>query len=90
MSGEFFKKLRTVAWSFWVARRRGYLPKRYRRHERRSWRFPHVGNQGLNGTFEVPNHLKLATPLARREHRVQLWADAVLRAIAGESAQHLM
>ena len=49
---------------------------------------PHVGNQGLNGTFEVPNHLKLATPLARREHRVQLWADAVLRAIAGESAQH--
>ena len=46
----------------------------------------HVGNKGLNGKFKVPDRLKLASSLARREHRVQLWADAVLRAIAGGRA----
>lgn len=48
---------------------------------------PHVGNKGLNVKFKVPDRLKLAPSLARREHRVQLWADAVLRAIAGEDAR---
>jgi hypothetical protein len=46
---------------------------------------PHVGNKGLNVKFKVlADHLKLASPRARREHRVQLWADAVLEAIAGQ------
>jgi len=48
-------------------------------------RVPHVGNQGLNGTFEVPDRLRL-TPSLAREHRVKRWADAVLRAIADEDA----
>jgi len=48
---------------------------------------PHVGNKGLTGKFKVPNRLKLLPSLARREHRVQLWTDAVLRAIAGEAAR---
>jgi uracil-DNA glycosylase len=47
---------------------------------------PHVGNRGLN-VFMVPDGLKLASPLDRRRHRVQLWADAVLRAIAGEDGR---
>jgi uracil-DNA glycosylase len=45
---------------------------------------PHVGNTGLNVSYGVPDRLKLASSGARREHRVRLWADAVLRAIAGE------
>lgn len=45
---------------------------------------PHVGNKGLNGTFKTPARLRLASSFARREHRVQLWATAVLRALAGE------
>jgi uracil-DNA glycosylase len=48
---------------------------------------PHVGNKGLNVSFKVLDGLKLASSLARREHRVQLWADAVLRAIAGIDAR---
>jgi hypothetical protein len=48
---------------------------------------PHVGNRGLNRSYKkMPDHLKLASPLACREHRVQLWADDVLGAIAGEDA----
>jgi hypothetical protein len=46
---------------------------------------PHVGNTGLNGSYGVPDRLRLAPSLAR-EHRVKQWADAVLRAIAGEDA----
>jgi uracil-DNA glycosylase len=45
---------------------------------------PHVGNKGLNGKYKIPDRLKLASPLNRRGHRVQLWADDVLGAIAGE------
>jgi hypothetical protein len=48
---------------------------------------PHVGNTGLNGKFKVPDRLKLPSPRARRKYRVQLWADAVLRAIADEDAR---
>jgi uracil-DNA glycosylase len=48
---------------------------------------PHVGNTGLIGKFKVPPRLNSASPRARREYRVQLWADAVLRAIAGEDAR---
>jgi hypothetical protein len=44
---------------------------------------PHVGNKALNGKFKVPDRLKLDSSLARREHRVQLWANAVLQAITG-------
>ncbi len=47
---------------------------------------PHVGNRGLNGRFDVPD-LKPASPLVRRERRVQLWADAVLRAIKADDAR---
>lgn len=43
---------------------------------------PHVGNRGLNGAFKTPTRLTLASPFARREHRVELWANAVLRAIS--------
>jgi hypothetical protein len=49
---------------------------------------PHVGNKGLNVSFEVPDDLKHEPSLAR-EHRVQLWADAVLEAIASEEAPPL-
>jgi uracil-DNA glycosylase len=47
---------------------------------------PHVGNKALNGKFKVPDCLRLNSSRARREHRVWLWADAVVRAIAGEDA----
>jgi len=45
---------------------------------------PHVGNKALNGKFVVPDCLRLNSSRARREHRVRLWADAVVRAIASE------
>jgi hypothetical protein len=48
---------------------------------------PQVGNKGLNGKYKIPDRLKLASPLDRRRHRVQLWADDVLQAIAGEDAR---
>jgi hypothetical protein len=48
---------------------------------------PHVGNTGLNGKYKVPDRLKVSSPRARRKYRVRLWADAVLRAIAGEDAR---
>jgi uracil-DNA glycosylase len=40
---------------------------------------PHVGNKGLNGKYAVPTHIKSASSFARRKHRVQLWASAVLQ-----------
>jgi hypothetical protein len=42
---------------------------------------PHVGNKGLNGRYAVPLQLDFAPPAVRREYRVRLWADAVVRAI---------
>ena len=45
---------------------------------------PHVGNKALNGKFKVPDRLKLTSPFARRQHRIQLWANAVLQGIRGE------
>lgn len=46
---------------------------------------PHVGNRGLNGAFGTPPGLRLASPYARREHRVQLWALTVLQTITSEA-----
>jgi hypothetical protein len=46
---------------------------------------PHVGNRGLNGAFGTPSGLRLASPFARREHRVQLWALTVLQEITSEA-----
>lgn len=45
---------------------------------------PHVGNRGLSGAFETPYSQGLASPSARREHRVQLWARTVLQTITSE------
>jgi hypothetical protein len=47
-------------------------------------RVPHVGNKGLNGKFKVPDHLKPGSASARRQHRIQLWANAVLHGLRGQ------
>jgi hypothetical protein len=46
---------------------------------------PHLGNRGLNGAFWTASSLRLASPYARRERRVQLWALSVLQEIPGEA-----
>jgi uracil-DNA glycosylase len=46
---------------------------------------PHVRNKGLNGTFKVLADGKLASSIPRREQRVQLWTDAILRATRSET-----
>jgi hypothetical protein len=45
---------------------------------------PHVGNTGLNVSYEIGAHLGLVTPQDRRAHRVQLWANAVLKALRAD------
>jgi hypothetical protein len=44
----------------------------------------HVGNKGLNGTFKLDSQMNANPPSIRRQHRVRLWAEAVLQAIEDE------
>lgn len=42
---------------------------------------PHVGNKGLNNSFEVPVNMASASSSDRRRYRIHLWGNAVLEQI---------
>jgi hypothetical protein len=46
-------------------------------------RVPHVGNKGLNSTYRLPIDAARSTPTERRQLRVHLWDESVLRGTNG-------
>jgi hypothetical protein len=62
----------------------GLLARDVREYGRKVVKVPHVGNKGLNRSYKVATDGEFSSPIARRERRVQLWAKAVLEAIAGQ------
>jgi hypothetical protein len=85
MSGAFFMNSRAATSFSCAVTRRGLLGRSIRGSGRTVIEVPHVGNRGLNGAFGTPSRLRLASPRARREHRVQLWALTVMQAITDET-----
>jgi hypothetical protein len=87
MSSEFLQELEGCSLVVLGGKKARLLAQDVRESGKTVVEVPHVGNTALNRKFEVPDRLKLAAARARREHRIQLWTDAVLQAIAGEDTR---
>ena len=46
---------------------------------------PHVGNKGLNGKFAVPPSIGAKSSFDRRQYRIRLWAEALLKQLLNDN-----
>jgi uracil-DNA glycosylase len=62
-------------------RKAGSIAQVIRRSGRKVVIVPHVGNQGLNSSIELNDVDRSSSSSGRRQQRIRLWAEAVLRGI---------